>query len=101
MNDPLAYGEGLGSSLMIFGALLIAGLGVWVGTLIVKARRRRAEEDALDQHVLALGMSLLIAVVRDDDFTIANLTAHLDQHGYNVTIDRENQTMTLEERPVA
>ena len=46
-------------------------------------------------------MSLLIAVVRDDDFTIANLTAHLDQHGYNVTIDRENQTMTLEERPVA
>ena len=45
MNNPLAYGEGLGSSLMIFGALLIAGLGVWIGTLIVKARRRRAEED--------------------------------------------------------
>ena len=95
MTDPLAYGEGLGASVIIFAALVaVAGL-VWLAGSLRSLRQTRQKPTVDPQHIDSLVVPLAMAHAAGNELRITSLTAHLEQHGYTVTAD--GNTLRIEE----
>ena len=94
MTDPLAYGEGLGASVIIFAALVaVAGL-VWLAGWIRGERQRRRDQTALKLHGQYLTVLLALAVNQGDDEAETEFTRQLEGYGFSVT--RDAKTIRVE-----
>ena len=94
MTDPLAYGEGLGASVIIFAALVaVAGL-VWLAGWIRGERQRRRDQTALKLHGQYLTVLLALAVNQGDDEAETEFTRQLEGHGFTVTRDGKTLRVT-------
>ena len=95
MTDPLAYGEGLGASVLILATFLgVIGL-VWLAGSLRSLRQTRQKPTVDPQHIDSLVVLLAMAHAAGDELRITSLTAHLEQHGYTVTAD--GNTLRIEE----
>ena len=94
MTDPLAYGEGLGASVIILAALVaVAGVVRLVGW-IRGERRHRRDRTALKLHGQYLTVLLALAVNQGDDEAENEFTRRLEDYGYTVT--RDEKTIRVE-----
>ena len=94
MTDPLAYGEGLGASVIIFAALVaVAGL-VWLAVWIRGERQRRRDRTAVKLHGQYLTVLLALAVNQGDDEAETEFTRRLEDYGFTVT--RDEKTIRVE-----
>ena len=94
MTDPLAYGEGLGASVIILaGFLAVAGI-IWLAGWIRGERQRRRDQAALKLHGQYLTVLLAIAVTQGDDEAETEFTRRLEDYGFTVT--RDEKTIRVE-----
>ena len=94
MTDPLAYGEGLGGSVIIFAALVaVAGI-IWLAGWIRGERQRRRDRTALKLHGQYLTVLLALAVNQGDDEAETEFTRRLEDYGYTVTRDEKTIRVT-------
>lgn len=94
MTDPLAYGEGLGGSVIILAALVaVAGL-VWLAGWIRGERQRRRHKTAVKLHGQYLTVLLALAVNQGDDEAETEFTRRLEDYGYTVTRDEKTIRVT-------
>ena len=94
MTDPLAYGEGLGASVIILAALVaVAGL-VWLAGWVRGERQRRRDQTAVKLHGQYLTVLLALAVNQGDDEAETEFTRQLEDYGYTVTRDEKTIRVT-------
>ena len=94
MTDPLAYGEGLGASVIIFAALVaVAGI-IWLAGWIRGERQRRRDNTAVKLHGQYLTVLLALAVNQGDDEAETEFTRRLEDYGYTVTRDEKTIRVT-------
>ncbi len=94
MTEPLAYGEGLGASVIILAALVaVAGI-IWLAGWIRGERQRRRDRTALKLHGQYLTVLLALAVNQGDDEAETEFTRRLEDYGYTVTRDEKTIRVT-------
>ena len=94
MTDPLAYGEGLGASVVIFAALVAVAGVVWLAGWIRGERQRRRDQTALKLHGQYLTVLLALAVNQGDDEAETEFTRRLEDYGFTVTRDEKTIRVT-------
>ena len=94
MTDPLAYGEGLGASVIIFAALVAVAGVIWLAGWIRGERQRRRDRTALKLHGQYLTVLLALAVNQGDDAAETEFTRQLEDYGYTVTRDDKTIRVT-------
>ena len=94
MTDPLAYGEGLGASVVIFAALVAVAGVVWLAGWIRGDRQRRRDNTAVKLHGQYLTVLLALAVNQGDDEAETEFTRRLEDYGYTVTRDEKTIRVT-------
>ena len=94
MTDPLAYGEGLGASVVIFAALVAVAGVVWLAGWIRGERQRRRDRTALKLHGQYLTVLLALAVNQGDDEAETEFTRQLEDYGFTVTRDEKTIRVT-------
>ena len=94
MTDPLAYGEGLGASVIIFAALVAVAGVIWLAGWIRGERQRRRDRTALKLHGQYLTVLLALAVNQGDDEAETEFTRQLEDYGYTVTRDEKTIRVT-------
>ena len=94
MTDPLAYGEGLGASVIILAALVAVAGVVWLAGWIRGERQRRRDNTAVKLHGQYLTVLLALAVNQGDDEAETEFTRQLEGHGFTVT--RDEKTIRVE-----
>ena len=94
MTDPLAYGEGLGASVIILAALVAVAGVVWLAGWIRGDRQRRRDNTAVKLHGQYLTVLLALAVNQGDDEAETEFTRLLEGHGFTVT--RDEKTIRVE-----
>ena len=85
MTDPLAYGEGLGASVIILAALVAVAGVILLAGWIRGERQRRRDRTALKLHGQYLTVLLALAVNQGDDEAETEFTRRLEDYGYTVT----------------
>ena len=94
MTNTLAYGEGLGGSVIILAALVaVAGI-IWLAGWIRGERQRRRHKTAVKLHGQYLTVLLALAVNQGDDEAETEFTRQLEDYGYTVT--RDEKTIRVE-----
>lgn len=94
MTDPLAYGEAIGASFVIFAALVAVAGVVWLAGWIRGKHQRRRDRTALKLHGQYLTVLLALAVNQGDDAAETEFTRQLEGHGFTVT--RDEKTIRVE-----
>ena len=94
MTDPLAYGEGLGASVIIFAALVAVAGVIWLAGWIRGERQRRRDRTALKLHGQYLTVLLALAVNQGDDEAETEFTRQLEDYGFTVTRDEKTIRVT-------
>ena len=94
MTDPLAYGEGLGGSVIILAALVAVAGVIWLAGWIRGERQRRRDRTALKLHGQYLTVLLALAVNQGDDEAETEFTRQLEDYGYTVTRDEKTIRVT-------
>ena len=94
MTDPLAYGEGLGASVIIFAALVAVAGVIWLVGWIRGERQRRRDRTALKLHGQYLTVLLALAVNQGDDAAETEFTRQLEDYGFTVTRDDKTIRVT-------
>ena len=94
MTDPLAYGEGLGASVVIFAALVAVAGVVWLAGWIRGDRQRRRDNTAVKLHGQYLTVLLALAVNQGDDKAETEFTRQLEDYGFTVTRDEKTIRVT-------
>ena len=94
MTDPLAYGEGLGASVIILAALVAVAGVIWLAGWIRGDRQRRRDNTAVKLHGQYLTVLLALAVNQGDDEAETEFTRRLEDYGYTVT--RDEKTIRVE-----
>ena len=94
MTDPLAYGEGLGASVIIFAALVAVAGVIWLAGWIRGDRQRRRDNTAVKLHGQYLTVLLALAVNQGDDAAETEFTRQLEDYGYTVTRDEKTIRVT-------
>ena len=94
MTDPLAYGEGIGASVIIFAALVAVAGVIWLAGWLRGERQRRRDRTALKLHGQYLTVLLSLAVNQGDDEAETEFTRRLEDYGYTVT--RDEKTIRVE-----
>ena len=94
MTNPLAYGEGLGASVIILAALVAVAGVVWLAGWIRGERQRRRDKTALKLHGQYLTVLLALAVNQGDDEAETEFTRQLEDYGYTVTRDEKTIRVT-------
>ena len=97
MTDPLAYGEGLGGSVIILAALVAVAGVIWLAGWIRNFRRREAafEAEHHRQFIDWLTVSLAMAYSAEDHEKIQALTNELKSYGFTVTYDTETLSLRV------
>ena len=97
MTDPLAYGEGLGGSVIILAALVAVAGVIWLAGWIRNFRRREAafEAEHHRQFIDWLTVSLAMAYSAEDHEKIQALTNELKSYGYTVAYDTETLSLRV------
>ena len=97
MTDPLAYGEGIGASVIILAALVAVAGVIWLAGWIRNFRRREAAFKAEHhrQFIDWLTVSLAMAYSAEDHEKIQALTNELESYGYTVTYDTETLSLRV------
>ena len=94
MTDPLAYGEGLGASVIILAALVaVAGVILLAGWIRGEHQRRR-DNTAVKLHGQYLTVLLAFAVNQGDDAAETEFTRQLEDYGFTVTRDDKTIRVT-------
>ena len=94
MTDPLAYGEGLGGSVVILAALVAVAGVILLAGWIRGERQRRRDRTALKLHGQYLTVLLALAVNQGDDEAETEFTRRLEDYGYTVTRDEKTIRVT-------
>ena len=94
MTDPLAYGDGLGGSVIIFAALVAVAGVIWLAGWIRGDRQRRRHKTAVKLHGQYLTVLLALAVNQGDDEAETEFTRQLEDYGYTVTRDEKTIRVT-------
>ncbi len=94
MTDPLAYGEGLGASVIILAALVAVAGVILLAGWIRGERQRRRDRTALKLHGQYLTVLLALAVNQGDDEAETEFTRRLEDYGYTVTRDEKTIRVT-------
>ena len=94
MTDPLAYGEGLGASVIILAALVAVAGVIWLAGWIRGERQRRRDRTALKLHGQYLTVLLALAVNQGDDEAETEFTRQLEDYGFTVTRDDKTIRVT-------
>ena len=94
MTDPLAYGEGLGGSVVILAALVAVAGVIWLAGWIRGERQRRRGQTAVKLHGQYLTVLLALAVNQGDDEAETEFTRQLEDYGYTVTRDEKTIRVT-------
>ena len=94
MTDPLAYGEGLGGSVVILAALVAVAGVIWLAGWIRGERQRRRDRTAVKLHGQYLTVLLALAVNQGDDEAETEFTRQLEDYGYTVTRDEKTIRVT-------
>ena len=94
MTDPLAYGEGLGGSVVILAALVAVAGVIWLAGWIRGERQRRRDRTALKLHGQYLTVLLAVAVNQGDDEAETEFTRRLEDYGFTVTRDEKTIRVT-------
>ena len=97
MTNTLAYGEGLGGSVIILAALVAVAGVIWLAGWIRNFRRREAafEAEHHRQFIDWLTVSLAMAYSAEDHEKIQALTNELESYGYTVTYDTETLSLRV------
>ena len=97
MTDPLAYGEGLGASVIIFAVMCVVAGVIWLAGWIRNFRRREAafEREHHRQFIDWLTVSLAMAYSAEDHEKIQALPTALKSCGYSVTYDTETLSLRV------
>ena len=94
MTDPLAYGEGLGGSVIILAALVAVAGVIWLAGWIRGEHQRRRDQTAVKLHGQYLTVLLALAVNQGDDAAETEFTRQLEGYGYTVTRDEKTIRVT-------
>ena len=94
MTDPLAYGEGLGASVIILAALVAVAGVIWLAGWIRGERQRRPHKTAVTLHGQYVTVLLALAVNQGDDEAETEFTRQLEDYGYTVTRDEKTIRVT-------
>ena len=94
MTDPLAYGEGLGGSVIILAALVAVAGVIWLAGWIRGERQRRRDRTAVKLHGQYLTVLLALAVNQGDDEAETEFTRQLEGYGFTVTRDEKTIRVT-------
>ena len=94
MTDPLAYGEGLGASVIILAALVAVAGVIWLAGWIRGERQRRRDKTALKLHGQYLTVLLALAVNQGDEQAETEFTRQLEGYGFTVTRDEKTIRVT-------
>ena len=94
MTDPLAYGEGLGGSVVILAALVAVAGVIWLAGWIRGERQRRRDRTAVKLHGQYLTVLLALAVNQGDEEAETEFTRQLEDYGYTVTRDEKTIRVT-------
>ena len=94
MTDPLAYGEGLGGSVIILAALVAVAGVIWLAGWIRGERQRRRDQTAVKLHGQYLTVLLALAVNQGDDEAETEFTRQLEDYGFTVTRDEKTIRVT-------
>ena len=96
MTDPLAYGEGLGGSVIILAALVAVAGVIWLaGWIRGERQRRRGLYITDDEYSNNLALSLAMAYAEENQDDIYWYTERLEDLGFTVTAD--GNTLRIEE----
>ena len=96
MTDPLAYGEGLGASVIILAALVAVAGVIWLaGWIRGERQRRRGLYITDDEYSNNLALSLAMAYAEENQDDIYWYTERLEDLGFTVTAD--GNTLRIEE----
>ena len=94
MTKPLAYGEGLGASVIILAALVAVAGVIWLAGWIRGERQRRRDQTAVKLHGQYLTVLLALAVNQGDDAAETEFTRQLEDYGFTVTRDDKTIRVT-------
>ena len=94
MTDPLAYGEGLGGSVVILAALVAVAGVIWLAGWIRGERQRRRDRTAVKLHGQYLTVLLALAVNQGDEQAETEFTRQLEDLGFTVTRDEKTIRVT-------
>ena len=94
MTDPLAYGEGIGASVIIFAAMCVVAGVIWLAGWIRGERQRRRYRTAVKLHGQYLTVLLALAVNQGDEQAETEFTRRLEDYGYTVTRDEKTIRVT-------
>mgnify|MGYP003408583702 FL=1 len=94
MTDTLAYGDGLGASVIILAALVAVAGVIWLAGWIRGERQRRRDRTAVKLHGQYLTVLLALAVNQGDDEAETEFTRQLEDYGYTVTRDEKTIRVT-------
>ena len=96
MTDPLAYGEGLGASVVIFAALVAVAGVVWLAGWIRGDRQHRRDLYITDdEYSNNLALSLAMAYAEENQDNIYWYTERLEDLGFTVTYDTETLSLRV------
>ena len=96
MTDPLAYGEGLGASVIILAALVAVAGVIWLAGWIRGERpRRRGLYITDDEYSNNLALSLAMAYAEENPDNICWYTERLEDLGFTVTYDTETLSLRV------
>ena len=96
MTDPLAYGEGLGGSVIILAALVAVAGVIWLAGWIRGERQHRRDLYITDdEYSNNLALSLAMAYAEEDQDNIYWCTERLEDLGFTVTYDTETLSLRV------
>ena len=96
MTDPLAYGEGLGASVIILAALVAVAGVIWLaGWIRGERQRRRGLYITDDEYSNSLALSLAMAYAEENQDNIYWYTERLEDLGFTVTYDTETLSLRV------
>ena len=96
MTDPLAYGEGLGGSVIILAALVAVAGVIWLaGWIRGDRQRRRGLYITDDEYSNNLALSLAMAYAEENQDNIYWYTERLEDLGFTVTYDTETLSLRV------
>ena len=96
MTDPLAYGEGLGGSVIILAALVAVAGVIWLaGWIRGERQRRRGLYITDDEYSNSLALSLAMAYAEENQGNICWYTERLEDLGFTVTYDTETLSLRV------